>query len=661
MDHPSRTQEFEQLVRHLSREFSKPLSGHVRPVANLALGKIAAFLGFDSAVLLHLPAGEGGGRTLASWPVGIPDTAESEHFGYACPWVINQILDGQLLEMAEVETLSRMPPVERALCARHGMRSLWGLPLSDMQGVVAALVLGACQPARPVAMRSIDQAQTLGELVVNGVLQAEREERLSDAIDAAEAGLWSLDYSTRAFWATETARAMHGFDVAEAISVDKVLAAVHPDDRDLIMRTIEGAAGGAVDVNVEYRIPQRDGTLRWLVARGRSYVRTSGRPQQLMGVNLDITERKLAEEALRNARALTDAVFDSVPGMLYLYNAEGRLLRWNKRHEAATGYSAEELMNMPIESMVVEEHHGLMLERMNQVFTEGHATAELDVRLKDGTITPCEATGVLVYIDGKPHMVGISMDVKERKRTEASLAQLRAEMTHVARVNTLGELTSGLAHELNQPLAAILSNAQAARRFLAAQPPNLDEVRDALEDIIFDDKRAGEIVHGLRQMVGKNPIKHEQIDVNALIQIVAGLLHGELITYDIPLTLDLAPDRLMVVAGQTEIQQVLLNYLLNGIQAQYAVAPAARRLVVSSRREHDWVILAVRDGGGGIAVESLHRVFDPFFSTKNDGLGMGLAICRRIAQSYGGRVWAENNPDYGATFFLALPEQGCAE
>ncbi len=269
MDHPSRTQEFEQLVRHLSREFSKPLSGHVRPVANLALGKIAAFLGFDSAVLLHLPAGEGGGRTLASWPVGIPDTAESEHFGYACPWVINQILDGQLLEMAEVETLSRMPPVERALCARHGMRSLWGLPLSDMQGVVAALVLGACQPARPVAMRSIDQAQTLGELVVNGVLQAEREERLSDAIDAAEAGLWSLDYSTMAFWATETARAMHGFDVAEAISVDKVLAAVHPDDRDLIMRTIEGAAGGAVDVNVEYRIPQRDGTLRWLVARGR--------------------------------------------------------------------------------------------------------------------------------------------------------------------------------------------------------------------------------------------------------------------------------------------------------------------------------------------------------------------------------------------------------
>jgi C4-dicarboxylate-specific signal transduction histidine kinase len=296
----------------------------------------------------------------------------------------------------------------------------------------------------------------------------------------------------------------------------------------------------------------------------------------------------------------------------------------------------------------------IMKAAWKRVFEEGYGKAELNLKMKDGRLVPYALTGVSLVIDGKPHLVGIGMDISDRIQAEGSVAQLRAEMTRVSRVNTLGELTSGLAHELNQPLAAILSNAQAARRFLAAETPDLDEVRAAVEDIIRDDKRAGEIVHGLRALVGKNQSRSELVDLNKLIRAVADLIHGELIAFDVPLSLELDPNLPEVLAGQIEIQQVVLNFLLNGIQAQHEVAPSRRQLLVKTWHEPDTVVAAVCDKGTGLSEENLSRVFDPFFTTKNQGLGMGLAICRRIAESYQGRVWAENNPDGGASFCIAL-------
>lgn len=652
MDQHFQTQEFERLLRDFSRQFSRPDISEVERILRSALKHAAEFAGFDIAVLSGYSPQDSAWRSIG---LGQASHSPIQAAGLVDPWILSQVALGKAIEINDLGALPPDATRNRDDWARHGIQSFYGAPLFGNSHLLGALVLGSHQPGIHITPESADRLQILGEIIVNGVLHSEREARLAAAIDAAGTGVWALDFSKRTFWATPIARALHGFDATETISLDKVLSAVHPDDRDLVLRTVEQASSFPDEIRIEYRVVRPDGTHIWILARGRPNSSISGWGRQLMGVCADITVRRQAEDALRNERALADALFDSVPGLLYLYSADGRLKRWNKQHEKLTGYSAEALMDMPAENWFGEDDLRTMQRDWARVFAEGKVTSELGLKMKDGSCVPYLLTGVPVEIDGKPHLVGIGMDISDRQRVEASLAQLRSELAHAARVNTLGELTSGLAHELNQPLAAILSNAQAARRFLAAQSPDLGEVRDALDDIVRDDKRAGEIVHGLRALSRKKPDNCERLDMSALVRTVADLIHGELISSDVPLSLALASGLPAVMAGQTEVQQILLNFMLNGIQAQKTIDSSARRLTVTTWHDKGTVIVAVRDQGSGISDEILPRLFEPFFSTKADGLGMGLAICRRIAQSYAGRVWAENHVEGGATFYVALP------
>jgi C4-dicarboxylate-specific signal transduction histidine kinase len=229
------------------------------------------------------------------------------------------------------------------------------------------------------------------------------------------------------------------------------------------------------------------------------------------------------------------------------------------------------------------------------------------------------------------------------------------ELMHADRVARTGTLTASLAHELNQPLAAILSNAQAALRFLAREKPDLGEIRDILTDIVRDDKRAGAVISGLRTMLRRQAPERVMVELAGTLREVLDLLHSELLTHRVEVATDFEAGSI-VLADRAQLQQVVLNLITNAIQAMQGQPAEERRLTLSASRTGEGEVrIAVRDSGVGIPEDKLATVFDPFWTTKDQGMGLGLAVCRTIVESHGGAIWVEANPDRGVTFLFRLP------
>jgi C4-dicarboxylate-specific signal transduction histidine kinase len=248
------------------------------------------------------------------------------------------------------------------------------------------------------------------------------------------------------------------------------------------------------------------------------------------------------------------------------------------------------------------------------------------------------------------------MDVTERKQGEEALRRSQAELAHVTRVTTLGEMTASIAHEINQPLSGIVTNGNACLRWMAGDSPNLDEAREAIRRIIKDGNRAGEVITRIRALVSKTDTEKSRLDVNDAIQEVAALAEGEVRRNCVELRTELADELPPVLGDRVQLQQVILNLVMNGVEAMASVADRPRELLIYSHQyESDKVLVAVRDSGTGLHLENLDRLFEPFFSTKPQGMGMGLAISRSIIESHGGRLWAVANDGPGVTFEFALP------
>ncbi|PYJ41042.1 MAG: hypothetical protein DME80_14385 [Verrucomicrobia bacterium] len=236
-------------------------------------------------------------------------------------------------------------------------------------------------------------------------------------------------------------------------------------------------------------------------------------------------------------------------------------------------------------------------------------------------------------------------------------ARQRQELAHLARVTSLGELSSSLAHELTHPLTAILSNAQAAQRFLADDDVDLNELREILNDIVAQDQRAGEVIHRLRSLLKKGePQKHcDDVDVNEVARDVLKLMRNDLINQNVTVDTDLAQNLPAIRADRVQLQQVVLNLLLNACEAMTASDASERQLLITSKLENGAVRMSVTDRGGGIPEEKLEQVFERFFTTKKEGMGLGLSICRSIINEHEGKIWATKNADCGATFHFSLP------
>jgi signal transduction histidine kinase len=301
----------------------------------------------------------------------------------------------------------------------------------------------------------------------------------------------------------------------------------------------------------------------------------------------------------------------------------------------------------------------VVVERILLDCIERHIPLEAEFRVvrRDGSTgwilsrgkTICDETGAAV------RMVGVNVEVTDRKRAELQIQEQQRELAHLARVSVVGELSVAFAHELNQPLAAIMANAQAARRFLAHKPPDLRQVRDSLDAIAHDDRRAADVVTRVSALLRKDAARWEEVAINDVVTDVIQIARPDIISRDISLTTRLSP-RLPPVSGdRVQLQQVLLNLVINGCDAMGAVAAGARRLSVSTSVDGDGAVrVAVSDNGTGVPSDQFERIFEPFVTSKPQGLGLGLAICRSIMNVHDGRLWVENNPHGGASFCFAI-------
>jgi C4-dicarboxylate-specific signal transduction histidine kinase len=243
----------------------------------------------------------------------------------------------------------------------------------------------------------------------------------------------------------------------------------------------------------------------------------------------------------------------------------------------------------------------------------------------------------------------------ERSRAEHALHEAQSELAHVARVMIMGELTASIAHEINQPLAAVVANANACFRWLANPTPNLDEARDAISRIVRDGNRASDVIRRIRALVQKGDTEKTLLDINEVIQEVVSLTHSEIQKSGVVLKMNLAASLPRVSGDRIQLQQVILNLVMNGIEAMNTVTDRPREMMIrSSAHESDKVLVAVQDSGVGIDSQNLDKIFDSFYTTKSQGMGMGLAISRSIVENHGGRLWAVPNDGPGATFQFTL-------
>ena len=355
-------------------------------------------------------------------------------------------------------------------------------------------------------------------------------------------------------------------------------------------------------------------------------------------------------------------VVEAAPSAMIMVDKEGRITLANPQAEKTFGYSRAELLGQFVEMLVPERLRSDYRNFRHDYFSDAQARPmgagwELFGRRKDGSEVPVEIGLSPIHTSKGLLVLASIVDISERKQAELEAARQRHDLAHLARVTTLGELSSSLAHELTHPITAILSNAQAAQRFLACDDVDLNEIREILNDIVTQDERAGEVIHRLRLLFKKGePQKHsDEVDVNEVVTDVLKLMRHDLINQSVAVDIDLAQNLPPVAGDRVQLQQVLLNLVLNACEAMTDHNSSERQLLIASQFENGAVQVSVTDRGGGIPEEKLEQVFERFFTMKKQGMGLGLSICRTIIDAHRGEIWATNNSDRGATFHFSLP------
>jgi PAS domain S-box-containing protein len=352
-------------------------------------------------------------------------------------------------------------------------------------------------------------------------------------------------------------------------------------------------------------------------------------------------------------------LFESVPVGVSMVGLHRRYVAANPAFQRMTGYSETELRSLTPVDITHEDDRasteGIIAAQMaGQPYVQHREKRYLR---KDGGVIWAEIDAFLAPVAGSaPLLAGVAVDITERKRAEEALRDARADLERMARLTTMGEFTASIAHEINQPLAAIVTQSEAALRFLERDEPDLDEVQDALSAIRQDGMRAGEVIRGLRALARKSVPQLTKLDIDDIIREVLALAGGELLRHDVVLRTELTVDDRPVIGDRVQLQQVLLNLTMNGVEAMKEVTERARELSISSTlAEPGSVLVAVEDTGTGVDPAVADRMFQPFFTTKSDGLGMGLAICRSIIEAHGGRLWVSPRAPHGADVRFTIP------
>lgn len=369
--------------------------------------------------------------------------------------------------------------------------------------------------------------------------------------------------------------------------------------------------------------------------------------------------RERAEQALRDSRSQFQLLADSAPVLVWMAGTDRRCTYFNRLWLEFTGRSLEqETGDGWVEGIHPEDRQRCMNIYARAFDAREPFTMEYRLRHHDGEYRWVMDNGVPLFDADRRFTgyIGSCVDITGRKQAELESHILHLELSRVARMATMGELTASLAHELNQPLTAILSNAQTVQRLLDNPAPDVREIREILGDIVSDDQRAGDIIRGVRNMLKKSELDFQSLDLNDVIREVIGLIRSDALVRKVTLASRLAPEMPNVRGDRIQLQQLMLNLAINAFDAMMNIPENERRLeIVTTKINAHLVQVGVHDSGKGIPPGHLEKVFEPFVTDKSQGMGMGLAICRSIAHAHGGRIWAGNNSGRGAAFRLELP------
>jgi PAS domain S-box-containing protein len=445
-----------------------------------------------------------------------------------------------------------------------------------------------------------------------------------------------------------------GYTVEELVG-RPVLNVFHEADRDAVQRNVAVCFEQLGRTMVwEFRKLRKDGTMLWVREIARA-MPIKHRPVALI-VCEDVTERKRAEYLARQ-------VFERSPDRIAIVGRDYRYQRVNPAFERRYGMPAERFVGKHVADFLGREGFEQTAKAYYARCFSGEEVSYAEwFNISFGrrylaiTYSPLRPTSEQVEA-----VLVISRDLTEHVLASEALREAQRELAHVNRLTTMGQLTASIAHEVNQPIAATVTNAQAALRWLDARLPDLEETRQAVARIVSDGIRAGEVVDRIRALIKKVPARRDRFGINDAIMDVVALTRSELSSHGVSLQTQFAQGLPLIQGDRVQLQQVMLNLIVNAIEAMNGVSERARKLSISTEMDSsNGALVAVRDSGLGLDPASLENLFDAFYTTKSSGMGMGLSICRSIIEAHGGRIWAEANVPQGATFQFTLPWQAAS-
>jgi two-component system, LuxR family, sensor kinase FixL len=506
----------------------------------------------------------------------------------------------------------------------------------------------------PLSAEVLRSAQLERQLQVSEAKLRDTERRMTLAAEAAHLTLWEWDIVRDEIWATNERRERPGVDSLEKSDFNRFLQSLHPDDRAAVTAAMAKALAGDGAYESKHRVVRPNGKTWWVAARGRVEFDDGHKPIRMRGISMDITAQKHAEEKFR-------LTVEASPNGIILVDKEGHIVLVNSQTEKLFGYTRDEIIGRSVETLVPQRFRHAHPSYRRAFLEEPKARAmgvgrQLYARRKDGTEFPVEIGLAPIETPEGTFILSAVVDITARKEAELEAQRHRTELAHLSRVALMSEMSTSLAHELNQPLSGIVSNAAAGQRFIDRGDVSLEEIREILTDIVSDGRRAGDVVRSIRSMVKKDEAIRRELNLNDVVGRVVQMVSPDALLRSCAVETSLAPNLPRVVGDPVQFQQVLLNLVVNAFDAMRDTPPSSRKVTITTEWNGDGAIRAsVRDYGAGIPEQARDRLFDPFFTTKEKGLGMGLAIVRSIIESHGGTMAVDTPSDGGARFYFTLP------
>jgi PAS domain S-box-containing protein len=492
----------------------------------------------------------------------------------------------------------------------------------------------------------------------------EAEDRIRLIINAVPALIWTARADGRLDFISQRWLDYAGINTETVGSGELGERSVHPDDIDQLRNKWRVAVAEGNPFEAEIRVRRFDGEYRWFLSRACPFRDRAGRILGWYGNDIDIEDRKRAAEALRQSESnLAEAQKLTHTGS-WAWRIAGRdALHLSEEWYRIYGFDPENgppAFEARLERTHPEDRAKWRGAIERAVAEKSDYEVEFRILLPDGSVKHIHTVGhpVLNGSGDLVQFVGSSTDITERKHAEESLRQAQTDLAHVSRATTMGELTASLAHEVNQPIAAALTDANTCVRWLARDQPDLKEAREAASRVVKDAKRAAEIVGRIRLLFRKGASQREVVDVNEVIREIIALLLSEVTRYSILVRPELAEDLPQFMGDRVQLQQVMMNLIMNSIDAMKDMDGKRELIIKSQRAENEELMVSVSDTGVGLPSQQAEQIFNAFFTTKVDGTGMGLRISRSIIESHGGRLWAADNSPRGASFCFTLPTNG---